>query len=691
MLFAGGFMKKLSSYLVLSLFFVSTAFAVEQAWVSTYNGPISGDDNADAITVDSSGNVYVVGYSYGSGTQNDYAAVKYNSAGVQQWVARYDGPASSYDEPHSIAVDSSGNVYVTGYSYGSGAGVDYATVKYNSVGAEQWVSRYDGAVGDDGARKIAVDSSGNVYVAGYSRGAGTSEDYATVKYDSDGGVQWVSRYNGPGSSTDWAKAMAIDSSGNVYVTGYSDAGGINHDYATVKYNSVGAEQWVARYNAGMDYSNAITVDSSGNVYVTGESLIPGPGYDYATVKYDSTGAEQWVQRYDSPAGGDDRAYSIAVDSSGNVYVTGFSPGSGTGSDYATVKYDSAGAEQWVARYNGLGNSDDYARSVAIDSSGNVYVTGESMGSGANYNYATVKYNSSGDQQWVEIYDRAGGNEDAKAITVDGSGSVYVTGYSYDKLGKGAQMDFATIKYTQAPPDTEPPSVSAVVPITALNNALVQFNVTATDNVAVTGCTFYWDGASNGSMANVGGSIWAKNYTPTSDGAHYAWANCTDAAGNTNKTNATITVNVLNFTYSQDYDGSADSADYTATFGGNETGGYDWANAVKIHVPAFGTGWLFLNLSMPSGATEATLAVFKYNDTDTTQMTAGAYGEAGRYNVTDNRIYINVTAGDPDFGGVGPGGGEVDVGVAAAPESPLAALAIIGAALVIGALMIFRRR
>src|SRR5205814_2070448 len=116
----------------------------------------------------------------------DYTTIKYDSAGQQQRVAQYNGTGvPAFDYAEAIAIDSSGNVYVTGESGGSGTGGDYATVKYNSSGQQQWAARYDGPVHQfDGASAIAVDGSGNVYVTGTSEGSGTSDDYATVKYNS---------------------------------------------------------------------------------------------------------------------------------------------------------------------------------------------------------------------------------------------------------------------------------------------------------------------------------------------------------------------------------------------------------------------------------------------------------------------------------------------------------------------------
>ncbi|MEI6950213.1 SBBP repeat-containing protein [Paraflavisolibacter sp. H34] len=444
-------------FLVFLLSFSSFLHAqVVPHWVQRFNGAGNGADLANDIAVDAAGNVYVTGSSSVSVSTRDYATIKYNAAGVQQWVKFYNGTGNASDGATAIAVDAAGNVYVTGSSQGLGFfNFDYATIKYDAAGNELWVRRYSSAGSSaDRATAIGVDGAGNVYVTGaaFSTSADHS-DYATVKYDAAGTEQWVRVYDGTGSN-DGANDLAVDNAGNVYVTGYSNGTGTDGDYATLKYSTAGVVQWTMRYNNSaansQDQAFALALDDA-YVYVTGQSFESGSGTAYATVKYGAAdGAEQWVRRY-HPGTGPDRASDIAVDASGNVYVTGTSnlTDSDFGDDFTTVKYNAAGLQQWDARYDGPDQDVDQANALALDALGNVYVTGTSanvLESSAEGDYATVKYNNSGVQQWAVRYGGPGGSTDiAQAIAVDAQGFVYITGFSQ---GVTSDADYATIKYAQ---------------------------------------------------------------------------------------------------------------------------------------------------------------------------------------------------------------------------------------------------
>lgn len=436
--------------LILFLLSFTLQAQVTREWVSKYNGPANIDAGSNSIAVDSLGNVYVTGFSEGyTGTIGssvfDYSTVKYNSAGVEQWSAIYNGPAESDDEPSALAIDNKGNVYVTGFSIGIGTDLDYATVKYNSAGVKQWVARYNGAAGrQDFANAIAVDKEGNICVTGGSWGGSSGYDFVTIKYNPDGVQIWLQIFDGSGHST--PQAMTLDAAGNVYVTGQSVT-----DFATVKYSAEGAEQWVKKYNGAgnsIDNANALAVDYSGNLYVTGGTTRIDGGGACTTIKYDATGAEVWVKNYNGPGNTSAGASAITIDHSGNVIVTG-STGSGLNTDYATIKYSSAGIQQWASAFNGSGNSKDFATSVKTDSLGNVYVSGSSTNAGILPEFATIKYNSDGVEKWIERYEGPPifGVPIISSMAIDKLLNIYITGVTSGGSGI-LGSDFATIKYSQ---------------------------------------------------------------------------------------------------------------------------------------------------------------------------------------------------------------------------------------------------
>lgn len=414
--------------------------ASSQSWTNVYIGPGNISSLGFAIAADRSGSVYVAGSSAGH-----YGTIKYSPAGAALWTNLYN--AGLADFAHTIAVDNNSNVYVTGNSAGIASGNDFATIKYTSAGAALWTNRYNGpGNGDDNPNAIAVDANGNTFVAGYSIGLQGNYEYATIKYSPAGAPLWTNRYNGPGNNTNQATSLALDASGNAFVTGYSIGISGYYEYATLKYSNSGQPLWTNRYSgAGIGHSAAtsLAVDKSGNVFVTGEVTGASGNYDYATLKYSSSGALLWVNGYNGPANGDDGATSIALDQAGNVYVTGVSTGLGTSNDFTTIAYSNSGQPLWTNRYSGPGSGDDHAFSLAVDGAGNVYVTGYSTIAGGTNIYATLAYANAGTPMWTNFYNGNGASFSRPfGIVADDLGNIVITGESTLPVGRS----YVTIRY-----------------------------------------------------------------------------------------------------------------------------------------------------------------------------------------------------------------------------------------------------
>ncbi len=457
----------MKNFLVVAFIFILN-ISLDAQWVNRFNGTGNSNDMAYSTVVDASGNIIVAGKSIGVGTGYDYVIIKYSSSGDQQWVQRFNSSGSSNDYPFSLATDLTGNVYVTGNSNGT------TTIKYNTSGIQQWIINNNTFI----ANSMATDQNGNVYVTG------TNGYMLTIKYNSSGVQKWV-KTSLPGVS----KSVITDASGNVYVTG---GGGNGTDNVTIKYDSLGVQHWLQNFGTTFsDMSHSIAVDLSGNVYSSGRTWAAFGSW-YNTVKYNSSGVQQWNQSYNyvTPYGfSSDWANSVAVDGSGNVYTAG-GTWNGTSRDFVLIKYNAFGSQQWIQTYNGPGNDFDMVNAIGIDGSGNIYVTGMSKGIGTAEDFATIKYNSFGAVQWIERYNGPGSGEDkTTSISVSSGGNVVVTGRSWN----GTNFDFATIKYSQQTQPIPQPSISispiqinpgGSVSITGQNfraNAQVKVSVTSSNS------------------------------------------------------------------------------------------------------------------------------------------------------------------------------------------------------------------
>jgi hypothetical protein len=415
-------------------------------WTNRYNGPGNGDDSASAIALDASGNVIVTGYSTGSGSSSDYTTIKYSSAGAPLWTNRYNGTGNSFDGPIGLVVDANSNIIVTGFSYGAGTiRPDYLTLKYSSAGVPLWTNRYIGPTSDDYAEALAMDTNSNVYVTGYSMDAANSGwEYATLKYSSAGVPLWTNRLSRSPRDAGQSCTLAVDSTGTVLLVGNDAA--VNQPFI-LAYSSAGVALWTNSVHA-VD----MVLDAADNWIVIGVSTDTNGYLNYMTVKYSNAGVPLWTNYYDGPVNRQDAVAGVAVDAGGNVIVTGWSKSTSASYDYgyATIKYSSAGIPLWTNRYDEAENFYSEPSAVAVDASGNVYVTGYS-GIGINWfsNYATIAYSSAGVPLWTNRCGGPGNSYNrARALVADSRGNVYVTG---GLVGSGGSLDFTTIKYAGVPP------------------------------------------------------------------------------------------------------------------------------------------------------------------------------------------------------------------------------------------------
>jgi len=471
---AGVHLWLFSSVVILLLAMGSVASGdVNEEWIDRYNGAINQDDGGVGLATDDAGNVYVAAYTVTSGTENaNIRTFKFDAEGNSLWEQEYGGTGD--DRPTSIALDDSANVFVAGYATGSNHN-DYVLIKYDTNGNYKWDTIYNGTGGHQDVAFAMAFSGSAAYLTGKSchNNPGLSNDcedfdLATIKITDNGNsatLSWTNRYDYD-NCYEGAYAIAVDSSGNVFVGGTIQddvfllgCANDDFDFVTIKYNpSTGARQWVKQEdrNGGLEMIVGLAVDNAGYVYVTGAAAAGNlsTNADYWTKKYrddGSSAATIWTKTYAGPISNVDSSSGLVLDGSGNVYVTGLScqhengDGDCDNYDYATIKYNSGGTQQWAQRYNGPANGDDQALSIAIDDSNYLYVTGGSVASGQGVDYVTIQYNSSGTQQWLKRYNNsaANGDDTAAKVFLDDDGNVIVTGNS---VGSGTGKDVATVKY-----------------------------------------------------------------------------------------------------------------------------------------------------------------------------------------------------------------------------------------------------
>lgn len=424
-------------------------------WANRFGS--TGIEEGIAVTTDASGNVYNTGGFTGTVDFDPSVATANlsNNAGIDIFISKYDangnyifakqiGGASLDSKPRAIAVDASGNAYVTGFFQGTvdfdpsaattnltATNLDIFIVKLDASGNFVWAKSISGASSEAG-HDITLDATGNIYITGYfyatvdfDPGAGTANlsngtgaDIFVAKYDNNGNYIWA-RQLGGSSNNCFGNSIAVDGSGNVYTSG--------------------------------SFQGTVDFDPSASTSAPIGSL----GFqDIFISKLDASGNYVWAKQIGGTLSDD--ALGMELDATGNIHLTGFFEGAcdfdpsvatanltnSAGLDIYVCKLDNNGNYMWAKQIGGS-SFDAQGSDLSLDASGNIYTTGffagtvdfdpstssytlTAAGPSGNNNAFVSKLDMNGNYVWAANLGGTGGDV-GNGLTIDASGNIITTG------------------------------------------------------------------------------------------------------------------------------------------------------------------------------------------------------------------------------------------------------------------------
>lgn len=337
---------------------------------------MGGSTHVGGMVLDASGNILVTGSAYnGSTNGHDLYVVKYNSSGTKLWHQTYNGAGNGTDLGSAVVCASNGTVFVTGAASQSLVDVDLLTLCYTSSGTLTWSQTWDNASLIDAGTSLTLSGT-RVLVSGVSQANFNTWEYAALRYEqSNGSLVSSTVTNQGGTNIEMVSAAATDASGNLYLTGALGASGQGFNIRTIKLSPTLQILWTANWNGTAnldDAARAIAVDTSGNVFVAGYTT--ATDRDGLLLKYSPSGSLLFSAADNSA--GDGEFTGIALTAAQEVFVGGFTSAQGN-KDFLALLYSNGGSLRWSETYNGYANENDEAQQVTPDGSGNFLLSGTS--------------------------------------------------------------------------------------------------------------------------------------------------------------------------------------------------------------------------------------------------------------------------------------------------------------------------
>jgi uncharacterized delta-60 repeat protein len=411
------------------------SYAQGENWVYRYDGPASLGDGAHAIVYGADGNIYTAGWSVGIGTEEDITVISLTTAGDTNWVYRYNGSSNGGDVAYALVYGMDGNIYVAGSSMQDVQGC-FTVISLTTAGDTRWVYYHNFMPGwgwffaDD----IIYGADGNIYVAVNCLEWCVMTDGYVISFTTAGDTNWVA---GDGR---WVNSIVYGADDNIYTAGYVGPEVITPDMAVSSLTLSGNINWIYIYDGpaySADVANSLVYGADGNIYAAGYSQGIDTYDDFTVISLTTAGDTNWVYRYDGPGNAMDRANSIVYGTDGNIYAAGGSTGNGTDFDFIVISLTTTGDPNWIYRYDGSASGFDEARSIIYGLDGNIYAAGC-----VDDNFVVISLTAGGDTNWVYKYNGAGDNTDnARSIAYGADGNVYAAGYSE---GIGTYSDFTVI-------------------------------------------------------------------------------------------------------------------------------------------------------------------------------------------------------------------------------------------------------